>query len=464
VLNCYAVTKGFLKSIVWVGVFFYFSHGCAQPTGSDSKASSIRESIQVMNNFTDAVNVIRDNHVTPVAIWQLINHCPGDIGISTDAVTDLKVAELLAQILRNVETARHADFLRQCLSKALQALGPYNSWIENKEYLSLTGGNLKEPLGGIGLQFSQNTIVAKVLAPIEGAPADLAGVLPGDEIISVDGKSMTGVSVDDLLNLLRGDVGSPVLLTIKRAGQSQLLNFTIKRTVVLQKFSATKLLDSGIAYVALTNVTDLSVKDIRTALTAARSSYQKPLDGVVIDLRFSQGGLLYESLNLAAWFLPEDAVIAIYKRRANPKDALTSKRLRDIMRNRYIGLELPFAEELKAVPVSVLIGPSTASGAEIVAATLQDYSRAKVLGEKSLGKGSVEIIFPVSDRREAIRLTTAFIVRANEIAIEGVGVIPDEVIVTTTTPNLLPRKNELGSLNDKAIAHAVGILKSKVTQ
>jgi carboxyl-terminal processing protease len=463
-LNCFAVTKVFLKSIVWVGIFFFFSQGYAQPTGSDSKASTIRESRQAIDNFANAAYIIEEYHVTPVALWQLINHCTVDTGIANEAVTDLKAGGLLVQILRDVETARHADFLRQCLSKALQALGPHNSWIDSKEYLSLTGGNLKEPLGGIGLQFSQKTLIAKVLAPIEGAPADLAGVLSGDEIISVDGKSMTGVSVDDLLNLLRGDVGSPVLLTIKRAGQSQLLNFTIKRTVVLQKFSATKLLDSGIAYVALTNVTDLSVKDIRTALTAARSNYQKPLAGVVIDLRFSQGGLLYESLNLAAWFLPEDAVIAIYKRRANPKDALTNKRLRDIMRNRYLGLESPFADELRAVPVSVLIGPNTASGAEIVAAALQDYSRAKVLGEKSLGKGSVETIFPVSDRREAIRLTTAYIVRTNEIAIEGVGVIPDEIILTTTTPNLLPRKNELGSLNDKAIARAVELLKSKVTQ
>ncbi len=463
-LNCYAVTKIFLKSVAWVGVFMCFSHGYAQPTGNDPKASAIRESIQVFNNFTNAANVIGDNHVTPVALWQLINYCPVENSTVTEAVTDLKAVDLLVQILRNVETARHADFLRQCLSKALQALGPYNSWIENKEYLSLTGGNLKEPLGGIGLQFSQKTIIAKVLAPIEGAPADLAGILSGDEIISVDGKSMTGVSVDDLLNLLRGDVGSSVLLTIKRAGQPQLLNFTVKRTVVLQKFSATKLLDSGIAYVALTNVTNNSVKDIRTELTAARRNYQKPLAGVVIDLRFSQGGLFYESLNLAAWFVPEDAVIAIYKRRANPKEALTSKGLRDILRNGYLGLESPFADELRAVPVSVLIGPNTASGAEIVAAALQDYSRAKVLGEKSLGKGTVETIFPVSDRREAIRLTTAYIVRANEIAIEGVGVIPDEIIVTTTTPNLLPRKNELGSLNDKAIARAVELLKSKVTQ
>jgi carboxyl-terminal processing protease len=419
-----------------------------------------RSKMELLSFFSSVISQIQNHHITPVPLWKITEHCTaGDVPAAGDR-SEKEALDHFAQVLRAVSDSEAKVFVQNCLSKALAALGPYNQLLEPHETERITMG-----AAGIGVVFDQNSkqgseasrAYTTVATTVEDSPADIAGVLRGDVLETVNGKSVLGLAPHVVIGLLRGDDHSWVDLTLRRGPQSKLIDLKIQRRIFQEQQSAVKLLGAEIGYVAISTISDRSVKEVKAELTRTRQGRQQPFTGLILDLRYSQGGLYYESLNLAAFFLPSTALIAESKSRQNPSEQLNATAVSRTHRT-FLKFDRPLDDELSAIPMVVLIGPSSAAGAEIVAAALQDHGRAKLIGEKSFGKGSIEAVLPLPDSR-ALKVTIGEILRVSKQPLEGRGVVPDEMIFVGPQLYGLPRKAAIALPTDEAVARAITHLK-----
>ena len=242
---------------------------------------------------------------------------------------------------------------------------------------------------GIGIEIDLRDNAVTVIAPIRNSPAQRAGILAGDRIRAIDGERTEGWTTTQAVHRIRGPDGSTVTLDIERPGQDSLLRFTIQReSIRLPALSAAYLMDHQIGYIELRTFTTDASKELKAAIDSLRGEGMRRL---ILDLRNNPGGLLTESVAVADLFLPKHAVITESRGRIG-----TTK---EVFRAR----DNHMYEDL---PVAVLVGPQTASAAEIVAGALQDHDRAIIIGERTYGKGSIQTLYPLSGGYW-IKITTA---------------------------------------------------------
>ena len=302
-------------------------------------------------------------------------------------------ATVLAEVLDRVERAYVEDVELDPLYGALadevvRQLGdPYSRFIEESDWEDQRIG-VEGDYGGVGLEVVDRDGHVTVLAPIPGTPAAKAGVLPGDRIVEVDGESVEGWGTDRTVPLLRGKPGTPVTMGVRRWGVDPVLSFDIVRErVQVPQVPFAVLLDDGVGYVPLRAFADTAAAVVRDAVDSLAGEGMRAL---VLDLRGNRGGLLEEGLALADLFLdPGREVVEIRGRAADP-DVYSAE------------AGQPHPE----LPVAVLVGPVTASAAEIVAGALQDHDRALLIGSGTFGKGLVQSLFPLAGGA-VLRLTTA---------------------------------------------------------
>ena len=302
-------------------------------------------------------------------------------------------ATVLAEVLDRVERAYVEDVELDPLYGALadevvRQLGdPYSRFIEKSDWEDQRI-DVEGDYGGVGLEVVDRDGDVAVLAPIPGTPAAKAGVLPGDRIVEVDGESVEGWGTDRTVPLLRGKPGTPVTMGVRRWGVEPVLSFDIVRERVrVPQVPFAALLDDGVGYVPLTAFAGTASSAVRAAVDSLVGEGMRAL---VLDLRGNRGGLLEEGLALADLFLdPGRKVVEIRGRGADP-DVYSAE----------TGQPHP------DLPVAVLVGPVTASAAEIVAGALQDHDRALLIGSGTFGKGLVQSLFPLSGGA-VLRLTTA---------------------------------------------------------
>lgn len=302
-------------------------------------------------------------------------------------------AAVLAEVLSRVEGAYVEDVELDQLygglaGEAVRQLGdPYSRLIEKSDWENQRIG-VEGDYGGVGLEVVDRDGHVTVLAPIPGTPAAEAGVLPGDRIVEVDGESVEGWGTDRTVPLLRGEPGTPVTMGVRRWGVEPVLSFDIVRErVQVPQVPFAALLDDGVGYVPLRAFADTAAAAVRAAVDSLSGEGMRAL---VLDLRGNRGGLLEEGLALADLFLdPGREVVEIRGRAADP----------DVYRTET---SQPHPE----LPVAVLVGPVTASAAEIVAGALQDHDRALLIGSGTFGKGLVQSLFRLSGGA-VLRLTTA---------------------------------------------------------
>lgn len=246
---------------------------------------------------------------------------------------------------------------------------PYSAYMDKKEASSFHE-SISSSFEGIGAEIQEQDGKIMVVSPIKGSPAEKAGVKPNDIILSVDGKSVEGLSSSEAVLKIRGEKGTKVNLSISRAGESEPIELTIKRDTIPIETVYAEMLDDGVAKIQVTSFSEHTVQELKTAL---EEMSKKDMKGLVLDLRGNPGGLLDQAIEMASLFIPNGEVVLQVEERSGKKDVYKSKN----------------DGELK-IPVVVLIDDGSASASEIVAAAVSESADIPLIGVKSFGKGTVQ--------------------------------------------------------------------------
>ena len=310
-----------------------------------------------------------------------------------------------------VEEVNEKDLVEAAINGMLTSLDPHSSYLSEDDAADMRVQTRGE-FGGLGLEVTQEEGWVKVVSPIDGTPAAAAGMEAGDFITAVDGESLLGLTLDEALDLLRGPVGSEVIITVVREDQIEPFDVSIIRDTI--KLTAVRARTEGQAAVLrVTTFNNQTFPNLQEGLQEQIDAAGgiDALDGVIIDLRNNPGGLLNQAVFVADAFL--DAGEIVSTRGRNPADG-----------DRYNATPGDLAE---GKPIVVLINGGSASASEIVAGALQDHRRAIVVGTKSFGKGSVQTVVPLQGNG-AMRLTTARYYTPSGRSIQALGIQPDIIV------------------------------------
>jgi carboxyl-terminal processing protease len=293
----------------------------------------------------------------------------------------------------------------------MDALGDKQTfYMEPKVYESETS-SLQGQYEGIGAYVDTDGEFLTIVSPIEGSPAEKAGLKPGDKVIAIDGEDMKGVAPEQARLKVLGPDGSKVTLTVTRQGESEPLKFVITRAKIVLHSAEGKMLDNGLAYVDINTFGEKTTQELRDTLDTLLKENPK---GIIIDLRNDPGGYLNTAVEVASEFI--DKGVVLYEQYGNGS------------RDTHKVLGNGRATDL---PIVVLINEGSASASEILAGALQDYGRAKLVGVQSYGKGSVQNWVPLSDNQGAARVTIARWLTPKERLIDHIGLTPDVVVNMT---------------------------------
>lgn len=334
-----------------------------------------------------------------------------------DSYERLKVfAEVLSLVQANyVEETKPHDLIYSGIKGMLESLDPHSAFMPPdifKEMQVETQGSF----GGLGIEITVKDRMLTVVTPIEGTPADRAGIHPGDRIIKIDGSQTKDMTLMEAVKRLRGPKGTSVVVTILREESPGPFELTLVREIIEVKSVKTKELGDGVTYVRISAFQERTGKDL---LKAIERSGQNGMAAMVLDLRNNPGGLLNQAVQVTDLFLDQGQLIVYTEGR------IKSQNLRFSAEH---GAQIP------KVPMVVLVNGGSASASEIVAGALQDWRRAVVLGTKTFGKGSVQTVVPLSDG-SGLRLTTAKYFTPKGRSIHGTGLVPD-IIVETPRPTM----------------------------
>jgi carboxyl-terminal processing protease len=326
--------------------------------------------------------------------------------------TDLALIDGVVQLVERdyVHPVGPHKLTEEALKGMLSRLDPHSDYMDEEEFKEAQA-DISGEFGGLGIQISEEHGVPKVISPIDGTPAARAGLQPGDLIVEIGGKSTQGMSLTEIVRVLRGTPGTDVTITIARANQKA-FRVTITREIIQVATVKSKLEPNGIGYVRITEFGAETPQDLAKTLNDLKRQAGGKLRGLVLDLRNDPGGLLTSAVSVAGDFIKGGTVVTIKGRRQMDNHVYS----------------VPAAETiLPDTPMVVLINGASASASEIVAGALQDHRRAKIMGTQSFGKGSVQTIIPLAGHG-ALRLTTALYYTPAGRSIQGQGITPDMVV------------------------------------
>jgi carboxyl-terminal processing protease len=310
-----------------------------------------------------------------------------------------------------VEEVDEEKLIQSAISGMLSSLDPHSNFMAAKEFESMriqTSGEF----GGLGIEVTQENGFVKVVTPIDDTPAQKAGILSGDFITQVDGEAMLGMSLNDAVDLMRGPIGSEIVLTIVREGTDEPFDVTIVRDQIKVKAARVRIEGdtivmrvSGFTEQTYQNMEDGIAKQIKKAGGIDKVS------GFVLDLRNNPGGLLTQAVLVSDAFLEKGEIVSTRGRNVQDSDRRNAKP----------------GDLTQGKPLVVLINGGSASASEIVAGALQDHHRAVIIGTKSFGKGSVQTIMPLQSG-SGIKLTTARYYTPSGRSIQALGISPDILV------------------------------------
>lgn len=310
-----------------------------------------------------------------------------------------------------VEEVDAGELIEAAIDGMLTSLDPHSSYLSPEDAAQMRVQTRGE-FGGLGIEVTQEEGFVKVVSPIDGTPADEAGIEAGDFITHVDGESVLGLTLDKAVELMRGPVGSEIVITVVREGEDEPFDVSIIRDTI--KLTAVRARTQGTSVVLrVTTFNDQTYPNLEEGLkkqVEAAGGIDK-INGIVLDLRNNPGGLLTQAIKVSDAFLNSGEIVSTRGR--NPEDG-----------ERFNATDGDLAQ---GKPVVVLINGGSASASEIVAGALQDHRRAIVVGTKSFGKGSVQTVMPLRGDG-AMRLTTARYYTPSGRSIQALGVSPDIVV------------------------------------
>lgn len=334
-----------------------------------------------------------------------------------------------------VEPISDAKLIDAAIDGMLGSLDPHSGYL-NKEAMIDLQEDAKGEFGGLGIEIGEKGGYVNIISPLEGTPADKVGILPGDLIVKINGESIKDKSLSEVIKRLRGDPGTDITLTINRASSKNMLEFSMVRELIKVQSVRSKMVE-GTAYFRISQFQENTLSDLIAQIKAIK---KKP-SSIVLDVRNDPGGLLYVAVGVVQLF-------------SDTKETIVSTKARDMVVEEYTRyspevlqtmlLVSPLPEWLHTAPMVVLINAGSASASEIVAGALQDDNRATIIGNRSFGKGSVQIVLPI-DKDTGIKLTTARYYTPVGRSIQATGIMPDIVVSDTEKGDLFgfPREVDL---------------------
>ena len=318
---------------------------------------------------------------------------------------------VLARVRRNyVDPVNENRLVDDSLKGMLTGLDPHSDYLDEQEYQDLLDDSAGE-FAGIGAELTRDDGRPVVISPIDDTPAARAGIKPGDVILRINGEVTDGMSLKEVIDVLRGPPDTKVTLSLARSGRPP-FEVTLTRSIIKVNSVKSQLEADGIGYVRISAFTETTQHDLAQAIAKLKRQSGGHLLGFVLDLRNNPGGLLDRAADVAGDFLDGGTTVSIRGR---------------IPDDNYVFSAPLHGDRIKGVPMVVLINGASASAAEIVAGALQDRHRAEILGTTSFGKGSVQTIIPL-DGRGALRLTTARYYTPSGRSIQGKGITPNRIV------------------------------------
>ena len=305
-----------------------------------------------------------------------------------------------------VEELTDKELVEKALNGMLQALDPHSSYMNEEVYKEMqvdTAG----AFGGLGIEITTDKSFIKIVSPIDDTPAQKAGVQAGDYITHLDGVSVIDMTLKEAIDIMRGEVGASITLTIVR-GTENPFDIEIERDIIKVQSVKHRLIDD-IGVLRISTFNEQTTPGLKKIIEELESSDNPPI-GYVLDLRNNPGGLLTESISVSDVFLEQGEIVSIRGREKKDVKVYSAKK----------------GDLINEKPLIVLINEGSASASEIVAGALQDHDRAVIMGIKSFGKGSVQTIVPIDSG--AIRLTIAKYYTPSGDSIQAVGIEPDIIV------------------------------------
>jgi carboxyl-terminal processing protease len=314
-----------------------------------------------------------------------------------------------------VEKVEAKKVIYGAINGMLRELDPHSSFLKPEDYKELQI-ETKGKFGGLGIEITLRDGILTVVSPLEGTPADKAGILSNDQIVKIDDQPTQDMSLTEAVQKMRGPKGTRVKLTIIRKGERKPLEFDLIRDIISIQSVRTRTLDPGYGYIRISSFQSGTSSDLKKALDQLESEHH-PLLGLVLDLRNDPGGLLDQAVEVSDEFLENGLIVYTGGR-------LESQKMR---------FEAHKNSRPRSYPIVVLVNSGSASASEIVAGALQDHKRAVILGEPTFGKGSVQTVIPLNDG-SAIRLTTSLYFTPSGRSIQAKGIEPDIVVKRENPP------------------------------
>jgi len=330
-----------------------------------------------------------------------------------------------------VEDVDEAELIEAAINGMLMSLDPHSSYLPPRDFESMQTQTRGE-FGGLGIEVTQEEGFVKVITPMDDTPAMEAGVEAGDFITHVDGVTLLGLTLEEAVDMMRGEIGSEIVLTIVREGEDEPFDITIVRDRI--RLTAVRhRLEGNTAVLRIASFTEQTFPNLRDGLEEMIEEVGgiENLEGVVLDLRNNPGGLLTQAIRVSDAFLEQGEIVSTRGR--SPEDG-----------ERYNATP---GDLIDGLPMVVLINGGSASASEIVAGALQDHRRAVIVGTNSFGKGSVQSVMPVQGDG-AMRLTTSLYFTPSGRSIQALGVAPDILVeqreVGEVEDNGRPQRTEAG--------------------
>jgi carboxyl-terminal processing protease len=316
-------------------------------------------------------------------------------------------AEVYERIKRDyVDDVDDHALMEKAVRGMVAALDPHSAYLDSEEFddvrLSTMGS-----YPGVGIEVAAEDGVVRILRPIEGSPAQRAGLLPGDELVSIDGVDI-GADLAGAIARMRGPSGSLVTLSVRREGAREVLQYALRRAQVEVHSVAQQTLEPGYAYLRITSFSETTAQDVNQAVLRLRRDNPQGIRGLVLDLRNNPGGVLEAGVAVADDFLDSGVIVTADGRTPEAR----------------FRMDATPGDLINGAPLVVLVNGGSASASEIVAGALKDHGRALLVGRRTYGKGSVQTVMPLT-HGGAVKLTTSRYFTPSGASIQGKGIIPD---------------------------------------
>jgi carboxyl-terminal processing protease len=319
-----------------------------------------------------------------------------------------------------VDPVDEKTLIQGAIKGMLSTLDPHSIYLTPDIYHELKVDTVGK-FGGVGLEVTLKDGILTVVSPMEGTPADRAGIHPGDRVVKIDGQITRDMNLSDAVKKMRGIRKSKVTLTLYRDGWKGPRDFALQRETINVKSVRSELIDGKYAYVRITSFQERTQEDLLKALNALQKSANGRLKGIIIDLRNNPGGLLDQAVEVSDLFIKDGIIVS------------TQGRTHKMDERRATG-KAPFPD----IPVAILVNGGSASASEIFAGAMQDYGRGHLIGTQTFGKGSVQTVIDMGEDT-GLKLTVARYYTPKNRRIDGKGITPDEVV------KLKPTETQKGS-------------------